>query len=429
MEMTAVTSPIALWQALRLSAGLELRLPNGRPGRDADVEAVLRKALAVPGTAKSLDVWLTADATARRPKVSVERFLIELLRGQEGFARMMQDILATLVAANASRTRHSLNIAFKFRDMDDPLVQTLEQFRESVLRTQRLLETRPKLPDGNTMWQIWYVLNGMSPKTTGALSDRFPDVPKIPPTGDSELDKQLSQIALLVRDVQRLWKNHGADRRQVMDAANAMNGRSHMDETLQGQLFAASDYWSYGMISMLHQLPMRIASSQLTSQTAHDELTRALSFLEWGDAWVERTVRELLDILALPAWQRRHELYSVWVGTRLLEVARAAESSMRFNLVDGKLSFAFGGSRLATYERQGQEYEIWAELRSKLKGTSTKRKDNIQPDFRVVQAGLSDTGDRTVYVLECKHYLRSSKTNFTTAAKDYAHSLLISTQT
>lgn len=422
METATVASPIALWQALSLSAGLELRLPNGRPGRDVDIEAALRKALAVPRTARSLDAWLAADAVARRPKVSVERFLIELLKGQEGFARMMQDILATLVAANAPRARHSLSIAFKFRDMDDPLVQTLEQFRESVLRTQKLLETRPRLPDGNTMWQIWQVLNGVSPRTTDARSEHFPGVPKIPPTGDPGLDKQLAQIALLVRDVQRLWKNHGADRREVVNAAYARNSKSHLDEKLQGQLSAASDYWDYSMIDSLQQLPMRIASGQLAPDTAHDGLSMALSYLEWGDAWVERTVRELLDILALPAWQRRHELYSVWVGTRLLEVARAAEPSMRFNLVDGKLSFAFGGSRLATYEWQGKEYEIWAELRSKLEGASPKRKDKIQPDFRVVQAGLSDAGVRTVYVLECKHYLRSSKVNFTTAAKDYARS-------
>lgn len=422
MEMTTVTSPIALWQALCLSAGLELRLPNGRPGRDADIEAALRKTLAVPRTARSLDAWLAADAVAPRPKVSVERFLIELLNGQEGFARMMQEILATLVAANAPRARHSLSIAFKFRDMDDPLVQTLEQFRESVLRTQKLLETRPRLPDSNTMWRIRQVLDGVSPRTTGDRSDHFPDDPKIPPTGDPGLDKELAQIALLVCDVQRLWKNHGADRLQVVTAAQAMNGKADLDEKLQGQLFAASDYWSYSMIDSLQQLPTRIASGQLSPQTAHEGLSRALSDLEWGDAWVERTVRELLDILALPAWQRRHELYSVWVGTRLLEVARAAEPNMRFSIVDGKLSFAFGGSRLATYEWQGKEYEIWAELRSKLEGSSPKRKDKIQPDFRVVQAGLADTGDRTLYVLECKHYLRSSKANFTTAAKDYARS-------
>ena len=422
MKLTAVTSPIALWQMLCLSAGLELRLQNGRLGRDADIEVALRKALAVPRTARSLDAWLAADAVARRPKVSVERFLVELLKGQQGFARMMQDILATLVAANAPHARHTLSIAFKFQDMHDPLVQTLEQFRESVLRTQKLLEARPRLPDSNTMWKIWHILNSVSPRAKGNQSNHFTGDPKIPSTGDPDLDKQIAQVALLVRDVQGLWKNHGADRHQVVTAAQAMYDQPHEDEKLRGQLLAASDYWDCSMIDSLQQLPLRIASRKLSPQTAHDELAQALSHLEWGDVWVERTFRELLDILALPAWQRRHELYSVWVGTRLVEVARAAEPSLRFNPVDGVLSFAFGGSRLATYEWQGKEYEIWAELRSTLEGTSPKRKDKIQPDFRVVQAGLTDTGNRTLYVLECKHYLRSSRGNFTTAAKDYARS-------
>lgn len=422
MEMTTVTSPVALWRALCSNAGLELRLKNGKPGRDADIEAALRKALAVPGTARSLDAWLAADAGARQPRVSMECFLVELLKGQVGFARMMQDILATLVAADARRATHSLSIAFKFQDMDDPVVQTLEQFRASVLRTQRLLETRPTLPDGKTMWNIWRALHKVSPGVDNSRPDHFPRVPPILSAGDPELDKQLAQIALLVGDVQGLWRGHGANRRRVVDAARAMSGQAHGVDNLQGQLYAASDFWDRSVIDGLQQLPMLIASGQLAPQKARDELAEALSHLEWGDAWVDRTVRELLDILALPAWQRRHELYSVWVGTRLLEVARAAEPNLRFNPVDGVLSFAFGGSRLATYERQGKEYEIWAELRSALVGSSTKRKGRIQPDFRVVQAGLSPVGDRTVYVLECKHYLRSSTANFTTAAKDYAHS-------
>src|SRR5690606_34713555 len=108
MGMTTVTSPVALWRTLCSNAGLELRLKNGKPGRDADIEAALRKALAVPGTARSLDAWLAADAGARKPRVSMECFLVELLKGQVGFARMMQDILATLVAADARRATHSL---------------------------------------------------------------------------------------------------------------------------------------------------------------------------------------------------------------------------------------------------------------------------------------------------------------------------------
>ncbi len=420
--MTTVTSPAALWQVFCERGGLELRLKNGQPGRDADIEVALRETLAVPRSARSLGSWLSMDAAMPQPKVRIENFLVALLKGQEDFARMMQDILATLVAANAPGARHSLSIAFKFWEADDPLVQTLEQFRASVVRTQELLERRPLLPDSRAMWQVWRNLQKVSPGGNNSRSSLFPHVPVVPAVGDPELDRKLAQIALLVVDVQELWQRYGADRLQVVNAAHAMGGQANLDVRLRQQLYAASDYWDCQVIDSLQRLPARITSTELSLQTAQNELDTALSHLEWGDAWVERTVHELLDILALPAWQRRHELYSVWVGTKLLEIVRAAEPSTRFNPVDGVLSFAFGGSKLATYERLGQEYEIWAELRSTLAGTSPKRKTGIQPDFRVVQAGLSDAGDRTVYVLECKHYLRSNKLNFTTAAKDYARS-------
>ncbi len=422
MEITTLSSAVALWRALCLDAGLELRLKNGRPGRDADIEVTLRKALAVPNSAISLDAWLAIDSAAPQPKVNVERFLVELLKGQVGFARMMQDILETLVKADARRATHSLSVAFKFEGMDDPVIQTLEEFRESVLRIQKVLQTRRPLPNQHTLWDIYDSLQAVWQTTSNSRPNHFPGVPQTLPTDEPELDKQLTQIGVLVRDIQELWREHGADRCEVIEAARIMSSQTHGSGHLQGQLNAASDFWDCSVINSLQQLPCLVASGKVESQKARDRLAEVVSHLEPDDVWVDRTFRELLDTLAVPAWQRRHELYSVWVGTRLLEVAKAAEPSLRFNPVDGLLSFAFGGSKLATYFREGKEYEIWAELRSALVGSSPKRKGGIQPDFRVVEAGLSPAGDRTVYVLECKHYLRSSKKNFTVAAKDYARS-------
>lgn len=67
--MTTITSPLELWRRLCSSAGLELRLKRGRPGRDADVEVSLRLALGVPATARSLEAWLARDAASAQAKV------------------------------------------------------------------------------------------------------------------------------------------------------------------------------------------------------------------------------------------------------------------------------------------------------------------------------------------------------------------------
>jgi len=422
MEMTTLESPVEVWRALCSGAGLELRLKNGRPGRDSDLETELRKALSVPESAKSLDEWLVIDGKTTNPKVSVERLLIELLKGQAGFSRMMEEILETLVHAEAPGATHSLSIAFKFQGMEDPIVQTLEEFRKTVLRTQKALERRPKVPGHDTLWNIAQLLRQLSHASTSQRPRHFPATPQIPASGDPEFDRQLTHIGSLVSEVQGFWRSHGADRDQVDVAARAIPDTASGGAELKRILRAANDFWDCSVIACIQQLSCQSLSGQPVPHATREGLAEVLSHIEWGDVSVDRTVRELLDILDMPAWQRRHELYSVWVGTRLLEVARAAERSFRFNAIDGVLSFSFGGSKLATYVQQGKEYEIWAELRSALVGSSSKRKEKIQPDFRVVQAGLTEPGQRTSYVLECKHYLKSSKQNFTAAAKDYARS-------
>jgi hypothetical protein len=192
---------------------------------------------------------------------------------------------------------------------------------------------------------------------------------------------------------------------------------------LRGQLIAATDFWDMGVLASAQEISRQVKSGQLAAGDAIETLNEALKNIEWGSVWVEHTVQELLDLLALPAWRRRHELYSVWVGTRMLEVVSRAVPDMHFHPVNGVLSFDFGGSRLASFNWNNKQFDIWAELRSSLVGSSVKRKKGIQPDFRVQQTTLSKSvGEQTVYVLECKHYLHASTSNFVQAASDYARS-------
>jgi hypothetical protein len=119
------------------------------------------------------------------------------------------------------------------------------------------------------------------------------------------------------------------------------------ERELSGQLYPTSDFWDIGMIAGMQDLARQVASGPMAEGTVLQTLDDALRNIEWGDVWVEHTFQELLDLLNLPVWRRRHELYSVWVGTRMLSVIKHAVPDMRFHTVDGTLSFEFGGSRLA----------------------------------------------------------------------------------
>lgn len=421
--MTIITSPVELWRHLCSSAGLELRLKGGRPGRDADVEDALRSALAVPDTALSLDAWLISDATLSDPTVSTEQLLIEVLKSQGGFALMMQDILDVLITAEARQASHQLSVEFKFDDVTDPIKSTLEQFREAVHRTQRVLERRPELPNDNLMWPLSKVLRSFVMAFPESTPPDFPPVSAITPTGHTGIDEQLACLARLVSDFRALWRRHGTTRKQVGDAAIALPYTDPDVQVLRGQLLAATDYWDVGVLLGAQEISRRTVSGQLHPEDVFEKLTEALSPIEWAEVWVEHTIHELLGVLNLPAWRRRHELYSVWVGTRMLKVVERVAPEMHFHPIDGVLSFEFGGSRLATFNWDNKQFDIWAELRSALVGGSSKRKKGIQPDFRVLQANLSQSANaQTTYVLECKHYLNANASNFAQAAADYARS-------
>jgi hypothetical protein len=421
--MTIISSPVSLWHHLCSSAGLELRLKGGRPGRDADVEDSLKLSLAVPDTAQSLDAWLNSDAASPHPTVSTERLMIEVLKSQGGFARMMQDILDILITADARQASHRLSVEFKFDDVTDPIKATLEQFREVAHRIQRVLEKRPKLPNDNLMWSLSEVLRSVLSEFPRHRPLDFPPVSAIPSTGHTGVDARLTCIVQLVSDFRVLWMRHGTTRQQVGEASRALRHTDANVGELGGQLGAATDYWDVGVLAGAQEFSRQVVSGQLDPEDAFEKLTEALSGIEWAENWVEHTIQELLDVLNLPAWRRRHELYSVWVGTKMLQVVERVAPDMRFHPVDGVLSFEFGGSRLATFNWDNKQFDIWAELRSALVGKSSKRKKGIQPDFRVLQAALSKSANaQTTYVLECKHYLNASISNFTHAAADYARS-------
>lgn len=421
--MTAIATPLDLWQHLCTGAGLELRLKSGGPGRDADIEIALRKALGVPATAHSLAAWLASDTASPAPSVSTEHLLIEVLKSQGGFALMMRDILDVLNTAEARQASHHLSVEFKFDKVTDPIKTTLEQFREAVQRVQRVLEKRPELPNNNVMWPLSERLRGFLDNASPNRPEGFPPVFAIASTGNPRIDSHLELLVRLVSDFRALWREYGATRKQVGEAARSLHPDGADVQVLRGQLYAATDFWDIGVLEGAQELSRQVMSGQLTVPDAVKHLDEALLEINWVSDWVEHTVQELLDLLKLPAWRRRHELYSVWVGTRLLDVVARTAPDMHFHPVDGVLSFEFGGSRLASFSWDGKQFDIWAELRSGLVGSSTKRKKGIQPDFRVLKTDLSKSSNaQTVYVLECKHYIIASKSNFVQAASDYSRS-------
>lgn len=429
MFSEAILSPLQLWNLLIKEAGLELRLKN-QPGRDADLEkAVLEKLGPTPGglaAHSTVESLLKFDQAQPAPLITVERLLISLLESQQGFSAMMMQIMDTLITAEATIGKKNLEFSFDFFSLDGPLKTTLEQFRAQVERTRKTFVSQfiPLEREGRAGIKniLFSYLGGYAQGDESLLAKTQFSSLSVP----EEFQKPLQILENAVLAFLRQWLEFGPTRSGISNRLRILQQKGDLTPGQQKQIDDLPDlldYWDTNIAKCINNVKERLHAGSINRLDALALITQAADLVPVKNAWVDEHFRELLDILNLPAWKHRHELYSVWVGTRLLDIARQNATAFEFHPVNNVLSFSFGGNHLATYTTESGRFAIHCELRSQLVGKSSKRKDSVQPDFRVLRDDTVATpNDATRLVLECKHYLRSNKANFTNAANDYARS-------
>ena len=184
------------------------------------------------------------------------------------------------------------------------------------------------------------------------------------------------------------------------------------------------DYISYSFVKKLYLLKAYLERLQ------SEERKCLLQLLDkhWGSIIEKAGIKTyseyekvLREVLELPIWKKRYELYSAWISTKILDAF--PETSLKFCVVDGKLSYSFGGSKIAEITIAGNTIYLWAELRSRfdLSGLNrTSRKNHIQPDYRLITSE-DNPEQSTVAVIECKQYKIANRKNFSEALTDYAN--------
>ena len=428
-------TPSQLWARLIKQAGLELRLKQ-KPGRDADMElAVLQQLDPTSGTAgayPTIRALLEADQNLPAPTVTVERLLIAVLESQKGFAAMMNEILETLVMAEATLGESNLEFEFNFDAVAGPLRLTLEQFQAYEERTRRVCASRFVPLSQQQRWQISNILSDFRFHWENRPDDSLPDAPQVNArSAPARFHVPLLALEAAVADFLRRCSSVGLSRtgnfRRLNEQRQGTPRTAEQQEEFD-RIVDATDFWDVSIVDSINFIKDGLSTRDLDQDRTFEILMRAVELIPVKQQWIDESYQELLDLLNLPTWKRRHELYSVWVGTRLLNVAKQHASQLEFHPRDRVLSFAFGGSSLASYEAHGERFSIHCEVRSELVGASRKRKRAIQPDFRVLrEGGTATTNDATRLVVECKHYLQPSISNFSSAANDYARSCCFAT--
>ena len=332
--------------------------------------------------------------------------LVELLRLIAPYAEMVQDVLAFFARAGAQSSSENIRIRFEFDNAGDNFEFDLRNFRDWESRFREVVARVP-VPDIDDLRALElrhaFVVEGITYRIVGsnwtevAPSDievgrwldaspsgrgESPRVPPPPRVADADLKRLLALVWLLLRGV----------------AGDAAGGTLSTDDvrTIVRGAYLLREHEAL----LLRRL-----------RDVFDDVS-----LQETEARVQ--LEELFEVFNLPAWKRRSELYSVWVGARLM--ASFGERA-RVHVVGGSLAFSFGGAHLATVAgSDGPAAFVWCEFRSRASALLGKgRKRAIQPDYVLLGPPVTHP-DSAILVVECKQYLKQSRKAFAHALIDYA---------
>lgn len=352
------------------------------------------------------------------------------------FAGMQRDLLRLLQRVGAaSGTQENLRVQYEFVE-GDIIDESLADFRERVSRIESVIvQLRPLsfstshafhsplrqhstseamdelvTISGSTSWETWRFLEG---------------VPDPAPTGNLQVDARAERVIILVRRVLERLDSVGVDTLAAREWMGAHHHEREQDPALAQVISAAIDFWPLSTAAAVYRWTSGIIAGTIAASDEFlAELDAWLDRFEEGEAEeevTERTVQDFLDILALPSWGKRHELYSAWITTQL---DLAVDARLEFVVTDGALRFPFHATLLAHLPTAHGSVELWCEVRSPATGElHGGRRRGIQPDYRFQRAADEISDRTTVAAVEAKQYKSPAATKHGGTLRDYVANL------
>jgi len=444
---------LQIWEAL-VRSGLEEARKNKLPGYDAELAGVLRERL-YPRATRTLERELRAVPP------SPETFLDVFFGALKPFSQMLRDVLGMFETAGARRSDENLRIAFDFDKASRALTLTLEEFREVESFFRRV--ARPIVErqwNSNTLFSLTQdVQEVLQPLGVPDVRQRFdaasrvrdPDVrewierngkpnwlpfPGFPRSGHVELDKNLGMAADLIHYMIAEVSKLGMTYREFAERLGELpsedreetEAQSPADDTGDGRprrafVGAAHDYWPNSFAENVC-----LAIEAVIDHKDDERTERAAQLATAIHTGFERPPRrertrisleqDFRDLVNLPIWKKRHEVYAVWVASRIADALR--DLSWEWRPDGDALRFSFSGVELATlFSGDGSTHVFWTEKRTALEGGGLFGRKHIQPDYRIMTVPTHRI-DATSLVVECKQYRNWNKKNFGAALDDYA---------
>ncbi|GAA1843452.1 hypothetical protein [Asanoa iriomotensis] len=381
--------------------------------------------------------------------VTVEALLHAVLVCLASFAAMVRDLLALYETAAAGRADHpNLLVEYDFGARRPPLAFDLETFRSWAAVTAKATRALPaRVWSDDQLWRLNATLRnadrGSLTRTRAAAewareyqAGAWPaSVPALTRTGRAGLDDLLRGARAVAVDVLRRCRAMSTDRIDLRRRAGGgqaegdpvtLDPRRRMDDgEAEGDLATLAnvdrDSWLGELVDALDRVADRARTDPgLDTVVLERELSAVFESAPTTRSWVEQPEKVLVELLSLPAWNRRHDLYAAWVLTQIVGAAGPKRCKLH-STTDGRLSFSFRGSHVATIATPNHgPVAVWAELRTPSAHLVGKgRKSAIQPDYTLLKAPVTESVS-ALAVVECKQCRRAGSANFAAALQDYA---------
>lgn len=370
-------------------------------------------------------------------QISVEKLITTFFSMLKPFSKMMTDLLVVFEKANVKKTSDNLRIKFDF-DCDEgteALEFNLSDFKDWQRVMEKLIQHYYNWElSSDIFWRIFRIFdyttsaqvdNDEISEWLDTYSEGIWPVKRIicPLTGVASLDEKIKQIWCVLNiliDECSGYSNVRKESRKFGYCGELIKN----DATLEGKLklfgLVDSDNWAENIVSVVYSTVERIKEndSQEMVKQLEDQLQKIIEEINLEPYTVENERENLIEILNLPIWKHRYELYAAWIFTQIINALDISKASI--NSEQGVLEFSFSGINLATYNNYNPILQVWTELRTHYATPIGKgRKENIQPDYSLAIEPVEDPNS-SILVVECKQYKRASAKNFSAALQDYA---------
>ncbi|NQX56850.1 hypothetical protein HQN86_24750 [Pedobacter panaciterrae] len=387
-------------------------------------------------------------------KISSEQFIVALFKTLQPYSQMMSDLCVFFERHEIKTTNKNLRIEFDFsKTQTDQLAFDLKHFRETIKKLTRASRiVNYYFLHDRDIWQALRILDNYPyprPNIDPSVSEVIKNFrekglitqvnTQLSLTGNVRLDKELARLYKMARsfiDACLVIGRHQAELDEYFRANNYGHSKSQTTEELDFQeewilgwplnvlYIGINDHWPYLLIQSIFEIIERLSPGILNIEPARNELAEKLNTF-MATASISRDeqqelLTELANLLSLPVWKQRHELYAAWILSLMDKTLEEYPSSIHHN--NGLLSLSFSATRLISYETNQGNMELWSEVRSPLKNPSSKsRTANIQPDYTIYKH--KNAIENCVAVVEVKQYRKPSSRKFTEAINDYANGL------